>query len=406
MTLSYRQLDWKLIGAALALSLIGILLIMSAQYHADQAYERTYFARQLIWLCIALAVFALIIHLPLRLFDVTSYLLYALSVGLLVLVLLVGTPRMGALRWFSFGPINLNPSDIAKVTLVLVLSRFLAYSKLPSASIKRLMASGLLTLIPVALIVRQPDLGTSLVFLVIVLVLWFWSGLSPIYLVLMLSPLVALVAAYKAIIMVIYFAVLVVFLFLVRPRFSFGVLTVTANLAAAMVTQLIWNRLADYQKLRLQTFLNPGAEPRGAGYQIIQSKIAIGSGGVSGKGLLQGSQTRLDFLPEAHTDFVFSVLGEELGLWGTSVVFLLFFVIFYRAIRIAGRCRSRFASNIVMGAVAILCFQFFVNVGMALGFMPVTGLALPFMSYGGTSLVMCWALIGFIAAAAYHWQEY
>ncbi len=406
MTLNYRELDWKLIGAVLLLSLIGIMLIMSAQHYADSDFERTYFLRQLIWLGIALMVFAVVIHLPLRLFDFSAYLFYAVSLGLLVLVLLVGTTRLGASRWFSFGPINLAPSDIVKLTLVLALARFFAYTKLPPASKRRLALSGILTLIPVVLILKQPDLGTSLVFFVILFVLWFWSGLQPLYVVLILSPIVSLVAASHWLAWAVYFAVLLVFLLLFRPGFLFGVITVVANLAFGMITPFIWNRLADYQKLRILTFLDPGLDPRGAGYQIIQSKIAIGSGGIWGKGLLHGSQTRLDFLPEQHTDFVFSVLGEEFGLWGTLLVLLLFMFAFFRAVRIATRCRSRFASNVVMGAAAILLFQFFINVGMALGFMPVTGLALPFVSYGGTSLVLCWTLIGLIVSVDYHWQEY
>ena len=406
MTLNYRELDWKLISAVLLLSLIGIMLIMSAHHYADSAFERDYFLRQLIWLAIALMVFAVVIHLPLRLFDFSAYLFYAVSLGLLVLVLLVGATRLGATRWFSFGPINLAPSDIVKLALVLALARFFAYTKLPPASKRRLALSGILTLIPVALILKQPDLGTSLVFFVILFVLWFWSGLQPLYVVLILSPVVSLVAASHWLAWAVYFAVLLVFLLLLRPGFLFGVITVVANLAFGMITPFIWNRLADYQKLRILTFLDPGLDPRGAGYQIIQSKIAIGSGGIWGKGLLHGSQTRLDFLPERHTDFVFSVLGEEFGLWGTLLVLLLFMFVFYRAVRIATRCRSRFASNVVMGAAAILLFQFFINVGMALGFMPVTGLALPFVSYGGTSLVLCWALIGLIVSVDYHWQEY
>ena len=173
-----------------------------------------------------------------------------------------------------------------------------------------------------------------------------------------------------------------------------------------MITPFIWNRLADYQKLRILTFLDPGRDPRGAGYQIIQSKIAIGSGGVIGKGYLDGSQTRLDFLPEPHTDFIFSVLGEEFGLIGTVIVLLLFMYIFYRSIRIAAKCRSKFSSLMVMGAVAIIMFQFLVNIGMTLGFMPVTGLPLPFLSYGGTSLILFWGLIGLIVSADSRWQEY
>lgn len=404
--LNYRDLDWRIISAALFLSMIGILLIMSAQHYADSAYLQGFYLRQSLWLLIALAAFAVVIHLPLRLFDVSAYLFFGIALSLLVLVLLVGSSRMGATRWLSLGPINLAPSDVAKLALVLALSRFFAYTKLPPASKRRLAFTAILTLIPVMLILKQPDLGTSLVFWIILFALWFWSGLSPVYLILILSPLASLVAASHWLAWALYFAVLLTFLFLSRPGMLFSVLVVVTNLAFGAITPYIWNRMADYQKLRMLTFLDPGRDPRGAGYQIIQSKIAIGSGGVWGKGLLSGSQTRLDFLPERHTDFIFSVLGEEFGLWGSLLVIILFGVIFYRAIRIATRCRSRFASNVVVGAAAVLLFQFFVNVGMTLGFMPVTGLALPFLSYGGTSLVLTWALIGLIVSADYRWQEY
>jgi rod shape determining protein RodA len=404
--LNYRDLDWRVIGAALLLSLIGILLIMSAQHHADSVYRQGFYIRQLIWLVLALVGFAVVIHLPLRLLDLSAYLFYGITIGLLVLVLIIGSSRMGATRWFSFGPINLGPSDIAKLAVVLALSRFFAYTKFPPESKRRLSLSIILTLLPVMLILKQPDLGTSLVFWIILFVLWFWSGLSPVYLVLILSPLASLVAASHWLAWALYFVVLLTFLFLSRPGMLFSILTVVANLGFGIITPFIWNRMAEYQQARILTFLDPGRDPRGAGYQIIQSKIAIGSGGIWGKGLLAGSQTRLDFLPERHTDFVFSVLGEEFGLWGALIVITLFGVIFYRAVRIAARCRSRFASGITMGATAVLLFQFFVNVGMTLGFMPVTGLALPFLSYGGTSLMLTWVLIGLIVSADYRWQEY
>jgi rod shape determining protein RodA len=405
--LNYRDLDWKLIGAVLLLSLIGVLLIMSAQYHADSSYRQTFYARQLLWLFFALIAFAVVIHLPMRLFDVGAYLLYGISLVLLVMVLLFGSSRLGeANRFFTFGPISLAPSDIAKVAFVLAISRFFAYTKLPVTSKRRLAISGLMCVVPVALILKQPDLGTALVFFVILFALWFWSGLSPGYLFLILSPLVSLVAASHWLSWAIYFAVLLVIIALVRPGAVMGILTVVLNLAFGVITPFMWGRLADYQKLRILTFLDPGRDPRGAGYQIIQSKISIGSGGTFGKGFLHGSQTRLEFLPERHTDFVFSVLGEEFGLWGSMIVLFLFGYIFYRAIRIAVRCRSRFMSNVVAGATAILFFQFVINVGMTLGIMPVTGLALPLLSYGGTALVLAWTLMGLIVSADYRWQEY
>lgn len=404
--LNYRDLDWKLIITALLLSLMGVLLILSAQYYESSIYNQTYYERQLIWLVIALLFSAVMIHLPLRLFDFGAYLFYGVAVLLLFLVLVVGSSKTGATRWFSFGSINLAPSDIAKIAVIVALSRFFAYTKLPVASKRRLLISAALTAIPIILILKQPDLGTSLVFFVILFAMWYWSGLSPLYLILILSPLASLVAATHSVLWAGYLILLLGYIFFLRPGFLFGLLVVVANLASGIGTPFVWERMADYQKLRILTFLDPSRDPRGAGYQIIQSKIAIGSGGVLGKGFLNGSQTRLDFLPERHTDFIFSVLGEEFGLWGTSLVLMLFGFIFYRAIRIAVKCRSRFASLIVMGAASILFFQFFVNIGMTLGFMPVTGLALPFLSYGGTSLVLSWILISLIVIADYRWQDY
>jgi rod shape determining protein RodA len=406
MVINYRALDWKLIGAALALSVIGILLIMSAQYYGQSVFQQHLYIRQTIWLGLALLVFASVIHLPMRLFDVTAYLLYGIAILLLGLVLVIGSTRMGAARWFSFGPVNFAPSDLAKVALLFALARYFSYTKLPVESKRRLALSATMTIVPVMLILKQPDLGTSLVFWVILFALWFWSGLSPLYMLLILSPLASLVAASHWLAWSIYFAVLLIFLFLFRPGFIFGIMAVVANLAFGMITPFIWGRLADYQKSRILTFLDPGRDPRGAGYQIIQSKIAIGSGGILGKGFLQGSQSRLDFLPEPHTDFIFSVLGEEFGLWGSLIVIALFCYIFYRCIKIAAHCRSKFSSFVVMGAMSILLFQFFINIGMALGFMPVTGLPLPFVSYGGTSLILFWTLIGLIVSAEYRWQEY
>lgn len=379
---------------------------MSALYYAGSTYQQEYFLRQSIWLGIALIAFAFIVHLPFRLYDFTAYFLYAFALLLLILVLFVGTSRMGSSRWFSLGFMNFAPADLAKLALIFALSRYFAYTKLPPTSKRRLAFSALLAIIPMMLILKQPDLGTSLVFPIILLGLWFWSGLPPVYLLLVLSPLVSLVAASHWIAWAIYLGLLLLFLFFIRPGMAFSIFTVIANLATGTIMPLMWNKLAEYQQQRILTFLDPGNDPRGAGYQVIQSKIAIGSGGFWGKGFLKGSQTRLDFLPERHTDFIFSVLGEEFGFWGALIVLGLFAFIFIKAIRIATRCRSKFLSNIVMGATAILMFQFLINVGMTLGFMPVTGLPLPFLSYGGTSLVLTWSLLGLIVAAGYRWQEY
>jgi rod shape determining protein RodA len=400
------DLDWKLIFAALALSLIGILLIYSSQYYSDEPGAQSYYLKQSVWLFAALIVFSIIISLPPRFYDLVSYLFYSLMIVMLVAVLVLGSKKMGAARWFSVGPFNFQPSELGKVALLLALARFLAYTKLPLESFRRLLISFVLTAVPVILILREPDLGTSLVYVGLLFSLWFYSGLSPLYLVLIISPFVSLVAAFHWVTWAAYFLLLLLLLFMARPGLLFGVVVTIINLGFGMLTPLFWNRLADYQRERILTFLDPGRDPRGAGYQIIQSIIAIGSGGLFGQGFLGGSQTRLEFLPVRHTDFVFSVLGDEFGLLGGIIVLGLFGYIFYRGLRIATRCRSRYLGTIAWGAVTIIFFQMFVNVGMTLGLMPVTGLPLPFMSYGGSSLVFFWILIGLLVLADKHWQEY
>ncbi len=406
MTLDYRHLDWRLIMAALVLSLISIILIYSAQYDSLRGESNQFYLKQGIWLLAALFGFAVVIHLPLRIYDFLAYLFYVGALVMLALVLVIGHSKYGAARWFAFGPFHITPSEVAKLALLIALARFLAYTKLATESLRLLFFSVVLTVIPVMLIIRQPDLGTSMVFVALLFSLWFWSGISPLYLLLIVSPLISLLAAFHWITWIVYLAILIGSLLLIKPRAIFGIATIVANLAFGIITPFFWNRLADYQKLRIITFLDPGRDPRGAGYQIIQSKIAIGSGGILGKGYLSGSQSQLHFLPERHTDFIFSVLGEEFGLWGTLIVVAIFGFIFYRGIMIASRCRSRFASYLAWGALTILVFQFFVNVGMTFGLTPVTGLPLPFLSYGGTSLVLSWTLVGFLVLADYYWTEY
>ncbi len=403
--LKSSDFDWKLVAAALLLSLFGVFLIFSAQYHSNEPGAQTYFVKQLIWLGVALIAFLITLSLPPRLYDFSAYLIYILLILMLIGVLFVSS-KGGASRWFSVGPVNFQPSEFGKLAVLLALARYCAYTKLPAKSTKRLAFSFILVIIPVMLILKQPDLGTSLVYFVILFSVWFFSGLSPIYLMLILSPIVSLIAASHWLAWAIYFFLLLLVLFFARPGFLFSFLAMVVNLLFGMMTPLIWNRLADYQKMRILIFLDPGRDPQRAGYQIIQSIISIGSGGIVGKGALAGSQTRLEYLPVRHTDFVFSVLGEELGFIGGIIMISLFAVILFRGMKIATKCRSTFLAMVSWGVVTIIFFQMIVNVGMTLGLMPVTGLPLPFVSYGGTSLVFFWVLIGFLIMADSHWQDY
>jgi rod shape determining protein RodA len=404
--LGSRDIDWSLVIVALLLCIIGVLLIYSAKYHSESAAERTIWIKQIAWIVLGLLACALTFSIPLKFYEVFSYVLYFLCLLSLVLILMVGSSKMGAARWISLGGFNIQPSEFAKIGTLFPLARYLAYSKRSIYGLRWLASVVGLTLMPALLILKQPDLGTSLVFFAILISMLFWSGVPLLYLLLIVSPLVSLVCAFHWISWALFFLLLVFLLHRLRLTFVFSVGFLLVNLAFGMVTPLVWNKLHDYQKQRIIVFLDPGRDPQGAGYQIIQSKVAIGSGGIAGKGYLEGSQTKLAFLPHQHTDFVFSVLGEEFGMLGGLVLLGLFAFLLVKGILIAQKTRNTFAGNLAIGLVAILGFQMLVNIGMTLGVMPVTGLPLPFVSYGGSSMIASWAMLGLLLAINSRWYEY
>ena len=401
-----EDLDWGLVAVALILSLLGIFLIYSAKHSSANLLERATYLKQMVWVFLGLCACALVFFMPLRFFEIFSYVLYFIAVGTLLFILLIGSSKIGAARWFSLGGLNIQPSEFAKIAAIFALSRYLAYSKRSIYSLKWLATVTGIVLLPALLILRQPDLGTSLVFLAIMVSMLFWAGVPVFYLFLIVSPIASLVCAFHWVVWALFFLVLISVLYRLRLSFLFSVGFLLCNLAFGMVTPLVWNRLHDYQKDRIIVFLDPGKDPQGAGYQIIQSKIAIGSGAVLGKGYLQGTQTKLAFLPHQHTDFVFSVLGEEFGIVGTLVLLGLFTFLIIKGILIANRTRNVFSSNVALGISSILAFQMLVNIGMTVGFLPVTGLPLPFVSYGGSSMVLSWILMGLLLAIHHRWYEY
>jgi rod shape determining protein RodA len=404
--IGYKEIDWSLVIVALLLCIIGVLLIYSAKYHSESAAERTIWIKQLVWIVLGLLTCALTFSIPLKFYEAFSYVLYFLCLLSLVLILMVGSSKMGAARWISLGGFNIQPSEFAKIGTLFPLARYLAYSKRSIYSLRWLGSVVGLTIMPALLILKQPDLGTSLVFFAILISMLFWSGVPLLYLFLIVSPLVSLICAFHWISWALFFLLLVFLLHRLRLSFVFSVGFLLVNLAFGMVTPLVWNKLHDYQKQRIIVFLDPGRDPQGAGYQIIQSKVAIGSGGIAGKGYLEGSQTKLAFLPHQHTDFVFSVLGEEFGMLGGLVLLGLFAFLLVKGILIAQKTRNAFAGNVAIGLVAILGFQMLVNIGMTLGVMPVTGLPLPFVSYGGSSMIASWAVLGLLLAINSRWYEY
>jgi rod shape determining protein RodA len=401
-----KELDLLLVAVALILSLIGVLLIYSAKLHSDDAADRVIYIKQIVWILLGLLVCFLTFSIPLRFFEFFSYILYFISLLTLVLILVVGSSKMGAARWISLGGFNIQPSEFAKVATILPLARYLAYSKRSVYSFRWLVSVVGMALLPALLVLRQPDLGTSLVFLAVLVSMLFWSGVSLSYLFLIISPIISLICGFHPLCWAAFFLLLIMVLYRLRPAFVFSVGFLLLNLAFGAVTLVVWNKLHDYQKQRIIVFLDPGRDSQGAGYQIIQSKIAIGSGGLAGKGYLEGSQTKLAFLPHQHTDFVFSVLGEEFGLIGGIILLGLFSFLIVKGILFAQKTRNTFASNLAIGLTATIGFQMTVNIAMTLGVMPVTGLPLPFVSYGGSSMLLSWIILGLLLAINSRWYEY
>lgn len=402
--LKTEEFDFKLLACALLLSLIGVLLIYSAKHASPN--EHGLFLKQLFWLSISLVAATIIFITPLRLHEIFSYLYYLSAILLLGAVLFIGATRLGATRWFELKGFTFQPSEWAKIATVFALARYLAYSKRSFESILWIGTVIVIGVVPLLLVLKQPDLGTSLVFLALILSMLYKAKVPLLFILLIFSPMVSLVAGFHWISWGIFFLFLIYILYLLRPGFFFSVWVLVLNLGFGILTPLIWNRLHGYQKLRVLVFLDPNRDPLGAGYQIIQSKVAIGSGGIVGKGFLHGSQTKLAFLPMQHTDFIFSVVGEEFGLIGSLVFLAIFFYLVFRGLSIASKCRNSFNSNVAFGLTSIFAFQGIVNLGMAMGLLPVTGVPFPLTSYGGSSLLISWVSISILLAIHYKWTEY
>ncbi len=387
-----RDLDIGLVAAICAGIGVGITTIYSASYNWDSGLAGNIYEKQIIWALIGFVAMGITLIIPIKVFYAFAHIFYGLAVVLLILVLEVGDQR-----WFDIGPLHIQPSELSKIATVLVIARFLAYRNRDLTRARAFVPPLFLALLPTLLVFKQPDLGTALVFSAVILPMFFWAGTRPLHLFFFLSPVLTLVCAFHPWTLAPLLLVLIGSLFFEHPRLFTASVLLLVNLAVAICAPYVWeNKLHNYQKRRILTFLNPDMDKLGAGYQVIQSKIAIGSGGLKGKGFLEGTQTKLAFLPEQHTDFIFAVVCEEFGFIGAFFVLALFMFILWRALSIALQAKSRFSSLVAIGLASILFFHIFVNIGMTIGIMPVTGLPLPFLSYGGSTLIMNMVLCGLL----------
>ncbi len=397
------ELDWPMLIAALGLMAVGLFTVYSAT-SVPGSHEGLW-QRQLMWAGIAIFIASIIASIHFRIYDSLAYPLYAFSLVFLVAVLFFGSSAYGAKRWLDLGFIKFQPSELAKIATVMALARRLDDPKLDLRRFRHWFPPLLIALVPFVLVMKEPDLGTSLAFPIILVAMYFWAGMPVSHLVFGLSP-VFNVALFFVTGSLWWFAGLFgALLVVLRPRAPVLVALVILNGSVAMVLPRMWEGLHDYQKRRIETFLNPGQDPHGSGYQIIQSKVAIGSGGVVGKGYLKGTQKALAFLPMRHTDFIYSVVGEELGLWGAMTVVILYALLLLRGYTVALRCRHGFGSLMAVGLVTALFYHVMVNMLMTIGWAPVTGLPLPLLSYGGTALIVNGVQIGLLQNLALRRRE-
>jgi rod shape determining protein RodA len=375
-----------MLGAALALTTIGVLMVYSATSTPGGAHHGLW-QRQLVWLGLGMAAAWLAAAVHYRAYDTFAYVFYGIAILLLVGVLLGGSSAYGAKRWLALGPVKFQPSELAKIALVLVLARRFDDRRLDLHLVRHWLPPALLTLLPMVLVLEEPDLGTALCFPAILVMMYLWAGMPLRGMACALSPAINVVLFFGTGSILWFLGVLAALLAWARPRLPVLLLVLAVNGAVSLSLPHLWNRMHDYQKRRITTFLNPEQDPRGAGYQIIQSKIAIGSGGLAGKGYLKGTQKGLAFLPMRHTDFIYAVVGEELGLVGALTVVLLYGVLVLRGYGLAAQARNPFASLLAVGLTTALFYHVMVNLLMTIGWAPVTGLPLPLISYGGTALV-------------------
>lgn len=350
-----ENLDYTLLFAVVLLCFYGLLVLYSSTRLAVTGGSDPYFfvKRQSLWALVGFVFLTIIIFIDYHNLERYSRVIYFGAIILLIMVIFAGRLTYGARRWLAIGPFDFQPSEFAKIALIGFLADFLSKNKQKLDNFFYYLLPFAYTGLLVLLVFMQPDLGTSLVYLAILIIMLFAAGVKIKYL-----------------------------------AFTF--------LASLSSIPVLWIFLKDYQKNRLILFLNPNLDPLGGGYNVIQSKIAIGSGGFLGNGIFSGLQSQLNFLPAQHTDFVFSVVGEELGFIGTVLLLGLYAIILWRGIKIALEARDLLGSLLAAGAVSFLFFHIVVNIGMAMGMLPATGLPLPFLSYGGSFMISNLMVIGIL----------
>ena len=377
------------------LLLLGLFSLLSIATLQNQAPPNA-FSKQLFFLIPSFIMLFVMSVLSKRLIHKYIYVFYVLVV-FAVLLPFFGDKVSGTYRWINFGlPFDIQPSEIAKWIIVLVLARYLSDHNLQMTHFSSNLFPLLIALIPTTIVLNQPDLGTAFVMMSSVLPMLYWIGARPFHLFMIVAPLLSILLAFNVSVFYFWAFFLAIVIFLSKPKLIYGLGLYFGNIFLGLIFPLVWNSLRPYQQNRVLTYINPEIDPLGAGYHIIQSKTALGSGGLFGKGWGQGTQTHLKFLPVQESDFIVSAIGEELGFIFLLLMILLFFFFIYKILRLAINASDRFSGLILIGLASIFMAHIFINSAMASGLMPVKGLPLPFISYGGSFLVSSFMMIGMI----------
>jgi rod shape determining protein RodA len=387
----WQQVDWFLLFLVVGLTAFAVLMI-----HTTEIGRGSHWIQHSVIGGIGTILAIIIARSSYNFLLKVHWIIYAVTNLVLLGVIAIGVTANGAQSWLSIGGFNFQPSELAKLSVIITLAAIL--DKRPASKLSSVFIVLGVTALPWILIMLQPDLGTGLVFGAIVLGMLYWANANPGWLFLMISPLVSAILfnLFLPGWLVWTLAMVTIAWFTLPWRAFSSLLALGVNLGAGKLGELLWSLLKPYQKDRLTLFLTPEKDPLGGGYHLIQSRIAIGSGEFWGRGLYHGTQTELKFIPEQHTDFIFSAVGEQLGFVGCAIVVIVFWCICLRLVLIACNAKDNFGSLLAIGTFSTIAFQTILNISMTLGIAPITGIPLPFLSYGGSALLTNFLALGIV----------
>ncbi|MGC9337320.1 MAG: rod shape-determining protein RodA [Candidatus Cloacimonadia bacterium] len=392
---SNRIRDLPLFITLICLLVFGELAIYSAsvQQAGEVIRRQDYYLRQLLWIAIAIGLLFLIMYTSQAGVERLIIPFYLLVLILLILVLLLPGIK-GVHRWITIGSLGIQPSEFAKLASILLIGKLISKSYMPQW--KKIVIAFLVIIPPIILIARQPDLSTAVIMLLVCFPILYFAGVSLFVICLILSPFISILVGFSLPLWIIFDLILLILLYWKKIPLFLSSVVLIGNAFISFLAPYFWSNLQEYQRQRILAFLNPTSDVLGSGYQTIQSRIAVGSGGLLGKGFLQGTQKNFDFIPEQHTDFIFSVIGEETGFFGCTILILLFLLLAWRIILVLKRNQNAEQRIVIAGILSYIVIQAVLNIGMNIGIFPVMGIPLPFISYGGSSLLVNTAAIGLI----------